>query len=384
MAGERPVPASVPERWGALLRRGRPFGLAVAAEHVGAAQRHSPGAGDRGGRHDGRGALCHDGAHLGARREQAGHSAHALPAAGGSARGGTAARQQRERQERRGLPPQARERRHQLHAELARLAPADVAAARVAGQPAHLALVAESLRHAPHHAAHRDAAPPLGDVGVLALEPPAGAEQRALHRRLGELEPLGDLPVGEPLELAQHENPCVDVGQLVEGAAQVLEALLLDQHRVGPGGARQPDAVGLAEPLVLIDRDLLGSARAAPVVDSRVAGDLEDPRLEGDLGVGRAHPPQRREERVLGDVLGTGRVAHHPPHVGGDPRPIAAVQLLEGDVVARSDRFHEVAIGALCTRRDHPCLSHPSREQVCTQEQRVLRRPSLRGGTSGR
>ena len=52
----------------------------------------------------------------------------------------------------------------------------------------------------------------------------------------------------------------MDVGQLVEGAAQVVEALLVDQRRVGRGGADQPQPVGRAQQLVA-RRPSISSAR---------------------------------------------------------------------------------------------------------------------------
>src|SRR3954470_24094838 len=93
--------------------------------------------------------------------------------------------------------------------------------------------------------------------------------------------------------------------------------------------------------LVAVNRDFLGPARAPVRVDRRVAGDLVDPRLEGDRRVRGTHPPQGREERLLGYVLGARVVSQLAAHERGDAWTVAAVELLERGVVARADPFHQ-------------------------------------------
>ncbi len=126
-------------------------------------------------------------------------------------------------------------------------------------------------------------------------------------------------------------------------------------------GAAGPDrrAASTGEAAVEVDRDLLGAGAAAVLVDRRVAGDLVDPGLEVDLRVGLAQAPQRRHERLLGHVLRAAAVAHEAAHEGGYPRVIAAVQLLEGDVVACPHRGHQLRVGSHngVSCRD-PCGAH--------------------------
>ena len=66
----------------------------------------------------------------------------------------------------------------------------------------------------------------------------------------------------------------------------------------------------------------------------RLLGDLVDPRLERDRSLGRAHPAQRGDEDLLGDVLRAAVVLDHADHVRVDPPLIARVEGLEGTIVA--------------------------------------------------
>src|SRR4029453_4546233 len=61
---------------------------------------------------------------------------------------------------------------------------------------------------------------------VLLAEPLARAEQGALHGPAGHAETLADVGVAAPLELAQHEDLVVRLGEAAERARQVLELLL--------------------------------------------------------------------------------------------------------------------------------------------------------------
>jgi len=91
--------------------------------------------------------------------------------------------------------------------------------------------------------------------------------------------------------------------------------------------------------------DLLGALGAPERVDAGVLGDLVDPRLEGDRGLGRAHAPQGGHEHVLRDVLGPSVVVDHPVDVGPDPPLVAVVEHLEGMVVACAHGCHQRLVG---------------------------------------
>ena len=82
---------------------------------------------------------------------------------------------------------------------------------------------------------HALAAPAADELVVLLGQAPAGAEQRALDGRAAEAHPLADLAVGEPLELAQHEDLVMGLGEAAERAAEVVELLLGVDGGVGLG-----------------------------------------------------------------------------------------------------------------------------------------------------
>ncbi len=169
----------------------------------------------------------------------------------------------------------------------------------------------------------------------------------------------------------------MDVRQLVEGAAQVIEALLVDEHGVGGDRVDQPEAVGGAQAGLGVHRDLLGPRAPAVGIDRRVAGDLVDPRLEGDLRIRLAQSPQRGQERLLGHVLGAPLVAEHSANERRDSCAIAAVELLEGGVVAPADRLDEIGVrGGFIPCGDHSCVpaSFPEQGQD-TPGNRILKSP---------
>ena len=142
----------------------------------------------------------------------------------------------------------------------------------------------------------------------------------------------------------------MNIGQLVERALEVVEPLL--GHQRGVGGVvstHEACAVGGAEAVVGIHRDLDRVVVAPVGVDRRVAGDLVDPGLEVDLGVRGAHAPQRGQECLLRYVLAAGRVTQHPADEPRDERLVAPVELLEGGVISGTDRSDEFGVGGLAT-----------------------------------
>jgi hypothetical protein len=90
----------------------------------------------------------------------------------------------------------------------------------------------------------------------------------------------------------------------------------------------------------------------------QVLRDLVDPGLEGDRPLGLAHPAQRGDEDLLGDVLGACVVLAHAEHVRVDPAVVAAVKALEGAIVPATDRGDQLVVGggldvAMLKRRRH-------------------------------
>src|ERR671910_214369 len=269
-----------------------------------------------------------------------------------------AAEQPRQRQQRRGLVAERAERRLRLNAEHARAVAAGVAALDMTRQPVLLGATVGALHHAHERRPHGLAAAAVRDLLVLALQPAAGAEERAFHGRPREVQLRADLAIRHALELAHDEHLRMHVRELVERALEVAEPLLRDQRGVGAAvEAHEAAAVRGAEALVRVHRDLHRVAGAAVAVDRRVAGDLKDPRLEVDLGIRGAHALERRHERLFGDVLAASLVAQHSADECGDSLVIAPIELLERRVVSGTDGGYEISVGGLgsCCG-DHECI----------------------------
>lgn len=86
-------------------------------------------------------------------------------------------------------------------------------------------------------------------------------------------------------------------------------------------------------------------AGAAKLVDARVLGDPVDPRLEGDRNLAAAQASQRRDEDLLGHVVGPCAVAESAKDLGADPGAVAAVELLERRGATPPDRGNQLLVG---------------------------------------
>jgi hypothetical protein len=180
-----------------------------------------------------------------------------------------------------------------------------------------------------------------GDLIVLGAQPSSGTEERALHHRPRHPHPPADLGVRQTFQLAEDDDLVVALAQPSESSAQVVQLLAALEGGMWRRGAGLKPAVWPIQLVTRVKRNLLGATGAAKLIDARVAGDLVDPWLERDGSLGRAHPPQRRDEHLLGDVFGPGMVAEHSKDVGHDPPAVARVQLPERPIVApphRSDK----------------------------------------------
>src|SRR5258707_15895634 len=111
--------------------------------------------------------------------------------------------------------------------------PRAVAAGVTVGEvPGQLPALADAERRHRALVAGRDqrldtgAAATARELFVLLAQPASRAEQRALDHRAGHAEPLTDLAVREPLELAKHEHAVVVLGEPAERPAEVVEPLL--------------------------------------------------------------------------------------------------------------------------------------------------------------
>jgi len=256
--------------------------------------------------------------------------------------------QPRERQQRRDLADHAR----RLEARIVQAGEPCLPPARLAVRkmPCELAALARAQRTHGALAVRGDdcldllAPSSAGKLVVLLPKAPASTEQHALHDGLRDAHALTDLVIGATLELSQHDHPVVALGQTAERAPEIVEPLLALEGDVGRGRKRVQSAPVRVS--IKFERHLLDAAGTAGLVDAGVLGDLIDPRLECDRLRAGAQAPQRRDENLLDDVLGTAVIPDHPEHISADPPPVAGVELLERTVTAASGRVDELVLAA--------------------------------------
>ena len=172
-------------------------------------------------------------------------------------------------------------------------------------------------------------------LGGLGQRDPRAHEQR-LHRRDGGLHRLGDLLVGQRVDLAQQQRRALRLGQVLDVGDQEPELLAL-VHLVGGGQA------ALGE--VHVHRVHADRGRAAQVVERAVARDPVQPRPHVDLALVREDRVERGREDLLQHVL---RVLLGGQHVAAEreqPRLVAAHERLEGVLVAASDERDQALVG---------------------------------------
>ena len=149
-------------------------------------------------------------------------------------------------------------------------------------------------------------------------------------------EGVGQLGVGEPVELAHEQRRALLLGQALDvlhQAAQVLAALGL-----GLGVVRRR-----ARQLVDLGRR---RDRAAQVVDAAVVRDAVQPRAQRHRPVVVAQRAVGAQEDVLQDVLGVrARGAEHLARIGEQPLAIAVVDGPERIVEAHPEERHELVVG---------------------------------------
>ena len=161
----------------------------------------------------------------------------------------------------------------------------------------------------------------LGGLG----ERDAGADQQRLHARDGGLHRLGDLLVGERVDLAQQQRGALRLRELADVGDQLAE-LLAVVDRVGDGPAVVGDVV-----VEVVDAD---RRLAAHVVQRAVARDPVEPRLEVDRALVGDHRAIGGGEGLLQHVLGVLLGAEHVAREREQPRVVARDQHLVRRLVA--------------------------------------------------
>ena len=171
----------------------------------------------------------------------------------------------------------------------------------------------------------------LGGLG----QADAGADQQRLDAGHRGVHGLGDLVVGQRVDLAQQQRRLLGLRQLLDVGHDLAE-LLAPVHRLGRAGAV----------LVLEDvhRVLAGGARAAQVVQAAVARDAVQPGARVDGALVGQQGVERGGEDLLQHVLRVLLRAQHVAAEGQQPRLVALHQRVEGAVVPAPDHGHELLV----------------------------------------
>ena len=161
----------------------------------------------------------------------------------------------------------------------------------------------------------------------------AGLEEAALDRGDGRLGNGRDLVVAQVLVLAQHDDLAIRGRELGEGAADEIRLLALEE--VGEGRRALPWW------LRRVRRKANLAAPLAEHVETLVAGNREQPRLERCRGQEPLPVLVGPRERLLEHVLGHGSVEQHLGAVGIHGRLVAIVESDEGKFVAAAEGLDE-------------------------------------------
>ena len=113
------------------------------------------------------------------------------------------------------------------------------------------------------------------------------SERSRLHRSDRHVEPVGDLAVGEPLEVGEAHDLALVAGELVE-RGPYLERF--------PGALEGDRHDGVVDVRVRLG---MGARFAAVDVHRRPAGDRRQPRAQRSLGVERLRRPPCPDEGLL-------------------------------------------------------------------------------------
>jgi hypothetical protein len=176
---------------------------------------------------------------------------------------------------------------------------------------------------------------------------PRAHEQR-LHGRDRGLHRLGDLLVGQRVDLAQQERGALRLGEILDVGDEEPELLAL-MHLVG---GRQA-ALGQ----VHVHRVHPDRGRAAQVVERPVASDPVQPRPHVDLAVVGQDRVERGGEDLLQHVLRVLLGREHVPAERQQPRLVAGDQRLERMLVAAPDERDQALVGLQPQQRRAPMKS---------------------------
>ncbi len=195
----------------------------------------------------------------------------------------------------------------------------------------------------PELAAHLLAAE-LARLGGL-REGDAGAHEQRLHRGHGGVHRERDLLVGERVDLAQQQRGALGLGQLLDVADQLAEALAA-QHLIAGGEA----VLGEVD----VHRVHADRGGAAQVVERAVARDPVQPRPHVDRALVGEHRVEGGGEHLLQDVLGVLARAQHVPAEGEQAGVVAREERLEGGVLAAAGQRDQALVRLQAQQRAGP------------------------------
>ena len=165
-----------------------------------------------------------------------------------------------------------------------------------------------------------------GDLASLGCfgEAATGANQQRLDAWHGRLHRLGDLVVGERVDLAQQQRRALRLGQLAHVGHQLSQVFALAYFILGRAAV-----VGNVV-VEVIDADC---SLAAEVVERAVAGNPVEPRLDVDRALIGHHRAVGGGEAFLRYVLSVLLRGQHVAREAEDPCVVAADQRLIGRLV---------------------------------------------------
>ena len=187
------------------------------------------------------------------------------------------------------------------------------------------------------------AAGQLARLGRLGERHPRPHQQR-LDRRDGRVHRLGDLLVGEGVDLAQQQRRALGLGKILDVGDQRAEVLALLDRSAVVTPSRRPH----------VHRVLALGDRATEVVEAAVSGDPVEPRPHVDLAVVGEHRRVRLDEDFLQHVLGVLGRAQHVATEGEQARVVALEQHLEGVVMAVADQRDQALVALQLEQRGSP------------------------------
>ena len=215
-----------------------------------------------------------------------------------------------------------------------------------------------SIERPRHEALNRDTIEPVAEDELL-RKPVSRHEERLLDLRGRQTELGRRLVDAEPVELAQHIDAALPLGQRCQRGHQFARAL--DRLPTARRAFRQ-----------------LGGRQLTPPhdeVDRTVVRDPEEPRLDA---VGHAPVAQRAirlQESRLRDVVTGRRVAEQVRAVGGQTVHVTPVQLVERSRLARGEAVAELFVReASQQQRAHVSSTGEARLADWPGRRRLLRR----------